>query len=216
VTPHEKLTGEVPNLDRVRVFGCPAFVLSEPSTSAGVQANAIRGTMVGYDIDSPMYRVFVWESRKVVKSGSVTFDEEFDSSSNKSPVSDPTSRALKVDDIYIQNLFDEHVEESSDVITNGGTDLVSQSTPQVNSEHSDHVSTDVLPTPTTLRVSTRPKVKPLVLTADSFGACSNKNLIANENYVLANVVNDRFTPSSYKEESIAMTKIRGLRVCPRR
>ena len=70
---------------------------------------------------------------------------------------------------------------------------MSQPSPQAQSD-------DVGNTPDPpLRVSTRTKVKPLVLSADAFGAWTNKNLSVIENYVLANIVSDRFTPSNYKE-----------------
>ena len=70
---------------------------------------------------------------------------------------------------------------------------MSQPSPQGQSDDIGHT-----PNPP-LRVSTRTKVKSLVLSADGFGAWTNKNLSVIKNYVLVNIISDRFTPSNYKE-----------------
>ena len=86
-TLYETFHDTVPSIDRIRVLGCDAFVLDQPVTSTGVQHTAKRGTFIGYDEDSPMYRVYLWDSHKVVISGNVNFNEE--SNLNKNVHSNP-------------------------------------------------------------------------------------------------------------------------------
>ncbi len=71
---YEKLKGKTPKLNRIRVFGCAAFVLNQNPKS---KANAKASTAIhlGCD-DHGAYRLEDLITGKTIYSRHVTFDEE--------------------------------------------------------------------------------------------------------------------------------------------
>jgi hypothetical protein len=76
-TPFEALTGKKPDLCRLRVWGCTAFVLK--TTAAGrkkLDTKALEGVFVGYSTVSKAWRVLIPSTGRVVESPHVTFHEQ--------------------------------------------------------------------------------------------------------------------------------------------
>ncbi len=74
-TAHELFTGQKPNLSRLRVFGCDAFVRRADEHPGKLAARAEKGIFVGYDGKREgAWRV--WVDGEVVVSRDVTFQEQ--------------------------------------------------------------------------------------------------------------------------------------------
>ena len=73
--PMEAVTGTRPSLDNLRVFGSPAYVNIDNSLRRKLSDSAWEGIFVGYAPDSPAWLIYNPKTRNVVRSRSVTFNE---------------------------------------------------------------------------------------------------------------------------------------------
>jgi hypothetical protein len=74
-TPFQRLTGAIPNLSHIRVFGCKVSVLLTKKGDK-LASKSFPATFVGYDNQSKAYRVFDATRHKVYLSQNVQFDED--------------------------------------------------------------------------------------------------------------------------------------------
>jgi len=72
-TPHEVLTGQVPNVAYFRIFGCRAWVHNNKGKK--LNAKGLPMIFVGYEPGSKAYRLWDPANHKVVISSDITFDE---------------------------------------------------------------------------------------------------------------------------------------------
>lgn len=75
-TPHELWYGTVPNLKNFRKFGAKCFVHKPDEQRRKLDPKGIKGVLVGYDLNSKAYRVYVPSTDKVVISRDVQFVEK--------------------------------------------------------------------------------------------------------------------------------------------
>jgi hypothetical protein len=75
VTPFEMLKGYPPDLAHLRIFGCKAYAYNFDITRKKLDDRAYAGVFVGYDEHSAAYRVYIPQTRKIMKSGHVIFNE---------------------------------------------------------------------------------------------------------------------------------------------
>ena len=80
LTPYEILFDSKPDISHLRVFGCKAFAYNFDITRKKLDDKAKSGILVGYDLTSSAYRVYLHQQRKVIKSGHVVFHERSQSS----------------------------------------------------------------------------------------------------------------------------------------
>ena len=71
------MTGELPNLSHLRIFGCPAYVHVEKSARRKLDNKSWEGIFIGYASDSPAWLVYNPSTRCVIRSANVTFDESW-------------------------------------------------------------------------------------------------------------------------------------------
>ncbi len=74
ITPYERWFKQVPNLGHMRVFGCAAFVHEELHKQK-LDPRAWRGVFVGYDRHDGTYHIWNKNTKRVLVSRSVMFDE---------------------------------------------------------------------------------------------------------------------------------------------
>ena len=100
VTPMESLTGLVPDLAHLRVFGCRAYMHVPKARRKKMQAKAKAGIFVGYSPLSHSYRVWVPEDENDVLRGMLyeSRDVTFDESWRHGAPRDPVAAAAEVDD----------------------------------------------------------------------------------------------------------------------
>jgi transposase InsO family protein len=75
--PITMLTGEAPNLNYLKVFGCEAYV-RDPARVSKLDAKARKGIFVGYPADGgkDCYKVLMQDTGKMVHSRDVVFNED--------------------------------------------------------------------------------------------------------------------------------------------
>ncbi len=76
LSPLEKSTGKKPDLGRIRVFGCTAYVQVPKAQRRGKFSDvAWKGVLVGYSMQSPEWLIFDPKSGKIKNTYSVTLNE---------------------------------------------------------------------------------------------------------------------------------------------
>ncbi len=76
-TPYQVATGAEPDYDRLRVFGCRAYVQIPKSERRGkLHDMAWAGALVGYSTQSPEWTILDLRTGKLRRAYSVTFNEE--------------------------------------------------------------------------------------------------------------------------------------------
>ena len=74
-TPYESWTGNQPNLQDIRVFGCVVYIHLKDNHRTKWESKAIQGIMLGYSDDSVGYRVWIPTKHRIFTSRDIVFDE---------------------------------------------------------------------------------------------------------------------------------------------
>jgi len=75
LTPFEILNDIKPDIAHLRVFGCKAFAYNFDIARKKLDDKAKPGVLVGYNLTSSAYRIYLPQHGKVIKSGHVVFHE---------------------------------------------------------------------------------------------------------------------------------------------
>jgi hypothetical protein len=75
VTPFEKFFTVKPNVEHLRVFGCAAYVHVPDQLRRKLDPKSKKGVFVGYPEGSKGYKIFIPETRKMIRSRDVKFLE---------------------------------------------------------------------------------------------------------------------------------------------
>lgn len=78
--PYHRWTRRMPRFDRLRVFGCPVFVHTMKGKK--LDDNAVKCIFLGYDCQSPAYRIWNPKTRRVIFSLHVRFQEHSSATSS--------------------------------------------------------------------------------------------------------------------------------------
>ena len=73
-SPYELLFGVRPNVSNLRAYGCRAYLYNFGAVGK-LDDRAIKGALVGYDMSSSAYLIYVPDSNSIRRSGHVAFDE---------------------------------------------------------------------------------------------------------------------------------------------
>lgn len=82
-TPAELWYGRQIDLNKLKIFGCECYVLIQDHKRGKLDPKSEKGYFVGYDVESPSYRVYFPRTREIVSSGNVKFDEEKEANSTE-------------------------------------------------------------------------------------------------------------------------------------
>lgn len=106
-TPYEMWTGTIPRLNHIRTFGCVAYELVPGQQRNKWDPKARKKMFVGYDNDSPNYKLYDPLTRKFTISRDVTFQEDvswnYDKPSNLAEIH-----------FHVTNKSEDTLAESSD------------------------------------------------------------------------------------------------------
>ena len=80
-TPYFKLTGKVPNISNMHIFGTICY--AKIQNRKKLDPRCLKGIFLGYDKGSPAYIVFYPESNKILTHRVVTFTNEFAQKENQ-------------------------------------------------------------------------------------------------------------------------------------
>ena len=72
-TPWKVMTGETPDLSRLRPYGCECWVLIRDTKKLKLDARAEMGVHLGVSQQKKAWRVLLWSSRKIIESRNVAF-----------------------------------------------------------------------------------------------------------------------------------------------
>ena len=75
MTPFEQLFGVKPNCGHLRAYGCVAYAYNFDVSRKKLDDRGIKCILVGYDLHSSAYLLYVPTTRKIIKSGHVAFNE---------------------------------------------------------------------------------------------------------------------------------------------
>jgi hypothetical protein len=75
MTPEESFSGKKPNVENLRVFGCPVYSHIPKDKRNKLEPSGKKGIFVGYCDSSKAYRIYISEQHKIEVSRDVTFDE---------------------------------------------------------------------------------------------------------------------------------------------
>lgn len=101
-SPADLWFGRRIDVRKLKPFGCDCYVLIEDHKRGKTEKKSIKGIFVGYDTDSPGFRVFTDGTRDVVSSSNVIFDEnaEIESSTQlETPSTENESLSLEIEDL---------------------------------------------------------------------------------------------------------------------
>jgi hypothetical protein len=75
MTPEEAFSGKKPNVENLRIFGCPVYSHIPKDKRNKLEPSGKKGISVGYSDSSKAYRIYIPEQHKIEVSRDVTFNE---------------------------------------------------------------------------------------------------------------------------------------------
>jgi hypothetical protein len=75
MTPEEAFSGKKPNVENLRIFGCPVYSHIPKDKRNKLEPSGKKGIFVGYNDSSKAYRIYIPEQQKIEISRDVTFNE---------------------------------------------------------------------------------------------------------------------------------------------
>ena len=89
-TPEEVFFGKKPEVNHLRIFGCPVYIHITKEKRTKLDPSGKKGIFVGYSEISKAYRIYFLGFKNIDISRDVTFDEDSAyKKSRKRPVEDP-------------------------------------------------------------------------------------------------------------------------------
>jgi hypothetical protein len=76
MAPEEAFSGKKPNVENLRIFGCPIYSHIPKDTRNKLEPSGKKGIFVGYRNSSKAYRIYTLEQHKIEVSRDVTFNEK--------------------------------------------------------------------------------------------------------------------------------------------
>jgi hypothetical protein len=76
MTPEEAFSGKKPNVENLRIFGCPIYSHIPKDKRNKLEPSGKKGIFVGYSESSKAYRIYIPEQHKIEVSRDVTFNEK--------------------------------------------------------------------------------------------------------------------------------------------
>ncbi|GLI63719.1 hypothetical protein VaNZ11_006773, partial [Volvox africanus] len=84
-TPYELLTGVVPDVSLLRVFGCVAYAHVPKGKRDKLDSRAQKGTFLGYEANSKAYRILLGDGRIQITRDVVFLEDQFAFSNHVRP-----------------------------------------------------------------------------------------------------------------------------------
>lgn len=94
--PITLVTGNVPNLSHLKIFGCPTFVHIPAGQRKKMSYTVFTGILVGYPTDTYGYLVYNPRTRKVITTRHIRFDETFNGRLSEDGKMPPTTNIKSI------------------------------------------------------------------------------------------------------------------------
>ena len=121
MTPHEAWTGDKPNVEHLRVFGCTAYAHIPKDERQKLDPKARKCIMLGYGTEVKGYRLFNPETQRILYSRDVIFNETefyFKDKSMKNKVEENERSPATHFEVVIDTSEDEHENDEENFETN--------------------------------------------------------------------------------------------------
>lgn len=109
ITPYELWMGKKPSLLHVRKFGSDAYIHIPSQQRTKLDQKAKKLILVGYQADSTNYRLFDPETKKIIQSRNVTFNEELKHRENYLPATEFRITLYPMPSADVENEEDDEV-----------------------------------------------------------------------------------------------------------
>jgi hypothetical protein len=76
MTPEETFSDKKPNVENLRIFGCPIYSHIPKDKRNKLEPSGKKGIFMGYNDSSKAYRIYIPEQHKIKISRDVTFNEK--------------------------------------------------------------------------------------------------------------------------------------------
>jgi hypothetical protein len=76
MTPEEAFSGKKPNVEHVRIFGCPVYFHIPKDKRNKLEPSRKKGIFVGYSESSKAYRIYIPKQHKIEVNRDMTFNEK--------------------------------------------------------------------------------------------------------------------------------------------
>jgi hypothetical protein len=76
MTPEESFSGTKPNVEHLRIFGCPVYFHIPKDKRNKLEPSGKKGIFVGYSESSKDYRIYIQEQHNIEVNRDVTFNEK--------------------------------------------------------------------------------------------------------------------------------------------
>ncbi len=124
ITPYELFFGKKPDLSRVRIFGCKAFVYNDDTNRGKLDSKSFEGRFVGYGEQTKSWLIYIPTLSKIVPSRNVTFVEGI-----TKQIHQPTPQQQKVKTDTNDSNDEENEDEIEFELSNSGRNDLKQSVP---------------------------------------------------------------------------------------
>jgi hypothetical protein len=114
-TPEEMFTGEKPQVNHLRIFGCPVYVYFPKEKRSKLDPSGKKGIFVGYSETLKAYRVYIPSHKQVEISRDVTFDEDASFNNSRKCHTNEEPITQRVADTRIDIVPEEHDIEDHDM-----------------------------------------------------------------------------------------------------
>ena len=115
VTPYERFTNTKPNVSHLRVFGCIAYAKVPDEKRQKLDPKSVKGVFVGYPVGSKGYKIFLPDSRKMIRCRDVQFIEDSFAAQLRNDQDEPVE--LLINPEYFYEPHDRRVHFNDDVDT---------------------------------------------------------------------------------------------------
>jgi hypothetical protein len=78
MTPEEAFSGKKPNVENLKIFGCPFYSCIPKDKRNKLEPSGKKGIFVGYSDSSKSYRIYIPEQHKIEVNKDITFNEKMD------------------------------------------------------------------------------------------------------------------------------------------
>jgi hypothetical protein len=95
-TPYELLIGRKPNISYFRVFRCKCYILRKGTRLSKFQSKFDEGFLLGYSLNSKVYRVYNQSSGLVEETSNVEFDETNGTQEEQENLDDVGNEGLRI------------------------------------------------------------------------------------------------------------------------
>jgi hypothetical protein len=100
MTPEEAFSGKKPNVEHLRIFGCPVYFHIPKDKRNKLEPSGKKSIFVGYSESSKAYRIYIPEQHKIEVSRDVTFNEKM-------------AFKISIEETIEEEEYEEPIEEST-------------------------------------------------------------------------------------------------------